>query len=222
MTQPSLPVISLPDEHGDHYLVDGRPVRRISTVLRQAGLVNLDGIPHAVLENARARGSQVDDACSLIMEGRYDERAICAAMVTDIAKAGWEEARPYVEAYREFWPHCVINERLSVQVPLYCAKLDFCCTPDWFDRDTVNDIKTGSKPQRSWGLQIAAQELAHGKAMVGRILWLRPKLKRKQLEVHSRHDGNPAIFSRLDYAVIEAACDGNYDADCIQRWKAGE
>jgi hypothetical protein len=114
-----------------------------------------------------------------------------------------------------------------VQTPLYCAELDFCCTPDWHDAWTVNDIKATAKCSRTWGLQTAAQLLAHGQATTRRIIWLRPKL-RAQYEIYEGGPGmigpnmNPRIFSVYDFDVVRAACRGNYKAECIERWRDGE
>lgn len=209
------PPVILLDEIRHEYTVDGVPKRSLSHILRPL-MDDMSSIPAHILENAKARGSQVDDACSLIMEGKFtnphDEMLA-------------EEARPYVDAYREFWKlhdfHRAMNP-VSVQTPLYCAKLDFCCTPDWHDDLSVNDIKATAKVSRAWGLQTAGQQLAHGIAMVRRIIHLTPKLKTRQYRVYTDGDGDPRIFSPLDYQVVEAACLGDYEADCIKRWRAGE
>src|SRR5262249_20350480 len=158
---------------------------------------DLSMVPPHHLANARARGSQIDDACSLIMEGKFT--SIHDELLSD-------EARPSVEAYREFWASCDPLGVLQVQTPLYSRELDFCCTPDWYDLQSVNDIKATSKESRTWGLQTAAQLLAHG-YLIGerRIIWLRPLWRKKEkiirLETHSGITMNPRIFSALDFDV---------------------
>ena len=213
------------DEETHVYRVEGRIVRGFHEMMAPLGLWDeyaaiRDG-QHGeyrarALANAKARGSQIDDACSLIMEGKYTPEH--DALLSD-------EARPYVDAYREFWATIpgIPGERrgLCVQTPLYSATLDFCCTPDWHTSMSVTDIKATSKCSRTWGLQTAAQQLAHGSASDRRIIWLRPDLKGRKYEAHSGQYMNRRIFSALDFDVVKAAAQGDYDADCIRRWRAG-
>jgi len=209
------------DETTHQYFVDAedgfgeQKKRSWSAISHDAGLAeDLSMVPPHHLANARARGSQIDDAAALIIEGHF------ASIHDEILS---DEARPYVEAFREFWMNDAarLREPQLVQTPLYCRELDFCCTPDWHDGFWVNDLKATSKCSRTWGLQTAAQLLAHG-FMLGerRIVWLRPKLRR-QYEIHIGSDSNRAIFSPMDFDVVKAACQGDYAADCIKRWKDG-
>lgn len=207
------PVIVL-DEFTHTYTVDGVGKRSWSQISRDAGLAeDLSGVPVHHLANARARGSQIDDACALFMEGKWTQEHW--ALLSD-------ESRPYVKAFIDcasdhIFPRSL--SRISVQTPLYCRKLDFCCTPDFHEPLIVNDVKTAKKPARQWGLQTAAQQLAHGDAMVRRIIWLRPHLKTRQYEIHTDRDMDPRIFSKWDYQVVEDACLGNYDSEAIRAWK---
>ena len=172
---------------------------------------NYGGVSDEVLANARARGSAIDDACSLIMEGRF-------------TAADWmrlhEQAKPYVLAFQDFLRPFgpILRADLCVQTPLYCRKLDTCCMPDFHDDESVNDLKAQDKPNREWGLRLAMMALAHGEATTERSIWLRPKLKTRSYEVHTRNQGNPKIFSTWDYQVVEAICLQDYDAEAIKQW----
>src|SRR5262245_25163644 len=101
------------DEETHVYRVDGREVRSWSQIMTDAGLAqDLSMVPAHHLASARARGSQVDDACSLIMEGKFTPEH--DALLSD-------EARPYVDAYRECWASLSIitgqTRGLAVQTP---------------------------------------------------------------------------------------------------------
>ena len=191
-----------------------RECRRILGVEHVGFRPNYGGVSDEVLANARARGSAIDDACSLIMEGRF-------------TAADWlrlhDEAKPYVLAYQDFWKLDPVTYRdedptLRVQTPLYCRQLDTCCMPDWHDDVSVNDLKAQDKASREWGLRLAMMALAHGDATIERSIWLRPKLKTRQYEVHTRNQMDRRIFSKWDSQVVEAICLQDYDAEAIKQW----
>lgn len=89
------------------YIVPGRQVISTSDVIQLAGLSNFDGIPKAVLDNARWRGQQVDTAikgyekCLLNGTEEYALNWIYDQMEGDLA-----EIRLQFEAYRG-WKHSV-------------------------------------------------------------------------------------------------------------------
>ena len=204
------------DEATHTYTRNGVVVRYWSQIAIDAGLA--EEPPAIALErvtNAKHRGTQIHDACALILEGRTG---------TTLLKNLHEESRPYVEAFMAFlveYPSLTRSRAIHVETPLYNEALDYCCTPDFHTQSRVYDIKTTAKPSRTWGLQTAAQALAHGACTTRVIVWLRPKLKTKTYEVHVSENCNPRIFSELDFRVVEAACRGDYDAPCIQQWKDG-
>ena len=71
-----------------------RECRRILGVEHVGFRPNYGGVSDEVLANARARGSAIDDACSLIMEGRFT--------ANDWIKLH-REAKDYVMAYLTWW-----------------------------------------------------------------------------------------------------------------------
>jgi len=209
-------ILILYNDEQHSYTVNGRPTRYWSQIARDAGLT--EEPPDTALErvtNAKHRGIQVHDACALLLERRD-----YPGFFDDLH----EESLPYVQAFHGFlmeYPSLGRARAVQVETPLYNAALDYCCTPDFHTQSRVYDIKTTAKPSRTWGLQTAAQALAHGACTTRVIVWLRPKLKTKTYEVHVSENCNPRIFSDLDFQVVEAACRGEYDAKCIQHWKEG-
>ena len=186
-----------------------RECRRILGVEHVGFRPNYGGVSDEVLANARARGSAIDDACSLIMEGRFT--------ANDWIKLH-REAKDYVMAYLTWWRGSKPVGTLRVQTPLYCRQLDTCCMPDFHDDESVNDVKAQAKQSREWGLRLAMMALAHGSATIERAIWLRPHLKRSQYEVHTRNQMDRRIFSKWDSQVVEAICLQDYDAEAIKQW----
>jgi len=174
---------------------------------------NYGGVSDEVLANARARGSAIDDACSLVMEGRFTFKHWMRLHA---------EAKPYVLAYQAWWKRDAVacDATLRVQTPLYDRVLDTCCTPDWYDEVSVNDVKAQDKASREWGLRLAMMALAHGSATIERSIWLRPKLKTRQIEIHRRNEGDRRIFSPWDKQVVAAICRQDYTAEAIKQWYA--
>lgn len=208
--------ITLPSEDSEVYLVDGRPVRRWHTVLREAGLAPvLPTHPGAMrnMINAKHRGKQIHDALPYILRGRYYELDL-----TQVA----DESLPYLQALLEWFGAGFNGLRPPVQIeqPLYCADLDFCCTPDFHDAISVNDLKTSYDCSPLWGLQLAAQALAHGStALERRVVWLHPK-KPKSYEVCTPAS-HPKVFSEHDFDVVRELCGGVYDGPAVRAWKDG-
>src|SRR5262249_18110906 len=140
--------------------------------------------------NAEHRGTQIHDACALLLEGQPLDMSTLH-----------EESRPYVEAFMAFlveYPSLTRSRVIHVETPLYNEALVYCCTPDFHTASRVYDLKTTAKASRTWGLQTAAQALAHGSCQNRVIVWLRPQLKTKTYEVHVSENCNPRIFSDLD------------------------
>src|SRR5215831_17170133 len=203
------PAISFDATDEDYCFVAGRGrVRRWHKVARDAGLVpEFPDAAYQALVNAKHRGRQVDEATQLIMRGDpFDVRALA------------EESLPYVQVFLAWWQQNRPVFAFDVQRPFYNEYLDYCTTPDFCTAACVYDIKTSSQRSRLWGLQLAAQALAHG-AADRCVVWLRPRLKGPR--VHElRDDDYSKIYSRFDYDVVREACRGEYDGPAITAWKA--
>ena len=215
-------------EEGTHrYFLDGKQKRALSDVLDTAeveccrrfsvdhyGLTpDFRFIKDAVFENACARNSQVDNVNSRLLEGRWNAE--------DEGEVS-NEALPLVLALYNYWWPRLGDERpgLCVQTPLYCRELDFCTLPDWHDTDSVNDLKCGKTPSRTWGLRMAGQALAHGRARVQRIVQLEPHLKTRKWStfVRAKHY-DPRVFHPLDETVLRAAALEDWNNPVFEQWK---
>ncbi len=89
------------------YIVPGRQVISTSDVIQLAGLSNFDGIPKAVLDNARWRGQQVDTAIKgyeTMLRDHNEEAAL--DWIYDQMEGDLAEIRLQFEAYRG-WKHSV-------------------------------------------------------------------------------------------------------------------
>jgi len=211
ITMPRRPVITLPDEDGDFYLVDGLPVRRWHAVEREARLSQpMPDHPAALrnIINAKHRGKQIHDAVALILEGKQFDPELLA-----------DESLPYVMAFLTYWTECrpLHLGQLRVEEPLWNRDLAYCCTPDFLDDFSINEIKTTDRPSRCWGLQTAAQSLAQGDGLERRVIWLRPKRKSCPYEVLTPSD--PRVFSVYDYDVVREATAGDYDGPATTAWR---
>jgi hypothetical protein len=200
-------------EEGHQYFVDGRAVRSWSQCMADAGLLpTFPDTAFAKVANAKHRGRQIHEACAIFLRGQPLD-------VTQLH----DESLPYVQAFCDYWRESG-RSPVTVEQPLYCAELDFCCTPDFVLRDHVLDIKTTARPSLTWGLQTAAQALAldPSGAALRSIVWLRPHLKSRSYEVHDHRSpwASKQIFSPLDMEVVCEVCRGEYDGPAITAWKA--
>jgi len=94
-------------EDTHEYIVLGRQVISTSDVIQLAGLSNFDGIPKAVLDNARWRGQQVDTAIKgyeTMLRDHNEEAAL--DWIYDQMEGDLAEIRLQFEAYRG-WKHNV-------------------------------------------------------------------------------------------------------------------
>lgn len=135
------------DPAGHRYLLDGQPTISVTGVLKWAGLIRLGGIPEAVLERARQRGSDVHALVQFDNDGDLHEESIDDAY------------RGYVEAWRRF------KRELSVEILLsehrvasrrhrVCGTLD--CLAILNGMGAVIDVKTGDPDDVAADLQTAA------------------------------------------------------------------
>jgi hypothetical protein len=204
------PVIRF-EEEGHRYFVDDREVHSWSKCMEDAGLLpTFPDTAFAKVANAKHRGRQIHEACAIFLRGQPLD-------VTQLH----DESLPYVQAFVDYWrkeAHVMIPaSSLHAETPLYNAELDYCCTPDFHTPVAVYDIKTTDRPSKTWGLQTAAQRLAHG-GQHRAIVWLRPKLKSRNYELLAPPD--PRVFTPHDFDVVREVCKGEYDGPAITAWKA--
>jgi hypothetical protein len=211
----------------DHtYRLNGVLVRSLSDVLQTAELElcrrysiehfgltpDLRFVNERALQDKTAVGSQVDTVNSLILEGRWtDERE------WDVS----DRALPYVLALKDYWKVTPVTDKCHVQTPLYSRDLNFATMPDWHTPISVCDLKCGRNYQRTWGLRMAGQAMAHGRAWVERLVHLEPHLKTRKWTVYERvhGTGDPRVFHPLDHAVVQAAALEHFGDPVFQLWK---
>jgi hypothetical protein len=133
------------------YTYDGRPVPSVTTVLRDAGLINFDHVPEYVLDRARERGQFVHQALHYLLEGTLDLATV----------------DPHLQGYVTAAHTWLIDsgfQPLSVEHRLYHPVYQYAGTADLVGnldgRPTVADWKTGRASDAVADLQLAAYAAA--------------------------------------------------------------
>jgi hypothetical protein len=141
------------------YYWDGRVIPSVTQVIGLTDLINLDGIPQAILANAGQRGTYVHDATELL-----DKNVLDWSSIED------EDYIGYVRAWQRFTTKHVkeiieIEKRVCCfdknEKPLYAGTLDrIVKLKD--KRTALIDIKTArTLNQEAAGLQLAAYRKAY-------------------------------------------------------------
>jgi hypothetical protein len=182
------PLTFEPETH--EYRLNGVRVPSVTGVLKQAGYVNLSGVPLHVIEAARARGTRVHAALHYLLENDLDISTV------DAADRGYlESAEQYLAAH--------VQKVISVERRVWSER--HCCAgtmdliavhDDGFV--SIDDFKTGDPADVAADLQTAAY---HGFVieMAGQDyrLWLdvmggnNPKVVRRR-SIRLYRDGRPA------------------------------
>jgi hypothetical protein len=180
------------------YRLDGREVPSVTAVL--APLIDFDGIPAAVLETARQRGSYVDEACDLIDAGTLD----------------WQTVDPdhveYVAGYQN-WLEDTAATVVANQLRVVSPSLRFAGTLDMLaeinGKLSVIDRKASHVPPPSVGPQTAAYAHAAQEQFGHRIR------HRYCLHLHPTHPRGyrlTALTDSTDWSVFVSALN-------IHKWK---
>lgn len=142
------PVLAF-DEAAHRYTLDGHELPSVTTILREAGLIDFSGTPGAVLAGAQARGSRVHAALHYACEGTLDWSSV------------GDEDRPYVEAGVQFLQTSQF-EPLAMEVRLHHPTFRYAGTTDlvgaWGGQPAVADYKTGRAHDVAADLQLSAYE----------------------------------------------------------------
>lgn len=150
------------DKTAHEYFLDGAQLPSVTQVLRDAGLVRLDGIPAFILEAARKRGSAVHQLVHYFNEGDLDWSSVADAY------------RPYLDG----WIRYVQEKRLKVVLCEYRVASPKYHVAGTFDvlgtiidpkvgaeEGVLIDVKTGDPEDVAADLQLAAyQALANERA----------------------------------------------------------
>jgi hypothetical protein len=189
-----------PVEH--RYRLFGVPVPSVTQVLRQAGYVNLGGVPSDVLERARDRGQRVHQALHFLFENDLDE-----ASIDDEVRGYLESARAYIT--RDIVEVHRVEVRLWSERHFYAGTCDLIATHADGMR-SVDDFKTGNPDDVAADMQTAAY-LGSLLEMAARYDELRPLVRgpvsRRSIRLY--RDGRPATAevygSSKDYSRFLAA-----------------
>ena len=135
--------------------VDGQQWPSVSQILKEFGLLNLDGIQPDILEAKRNLGVRVHAATVLLDSGELDEEHF---------NATFPECIPYLEGYRKFR----IIEKLNVlhkEERLFSKKWKFHGCPDEVavreldGRNVIVDYKTSWKVYPATACQLEAYRI---------------------------------------------------------------
>lgn len=166
------------------YRLYGTPVPSVTQVLRQAGYVNLGGVPPTVLEHARDRGQRVHQALHYLFEEDLNEDSID------------DEVRGYLSSARLYILRNIVQVK-RVEVRLWSER-HFCagtCDLIAMHADgyiSVDDFKTGNPDDVAADLQTAAY-LGFLLEMASRYEELRPLVKGlvRRRSIRLYRDGRP-------------------------------
>jgi hypothetical protein len=142
---------------GPHvYTLDGVPVPSVTGILRASGLVDFSGVPGAVLERARIRGTAVHQAIHYYNENDLDVRRFAIEFPE---YSGYLEAWLEFRSERRFLPH--FNEyRVASARHGIAGTID--CLGVLEGRGALIDFATGRPEDAAKDLQTAAYHtLAH-------------------------------------------------------------
>lgn len=134
------------------YFLDGKYIPGVSSILKNAGLVDLSGIPQDVLERARDFGVAVHKACELEDLGTLDIESLSDPVI------------PHLEAWRKFKKEndVIIEE---IELPVFSEKWWIAGTLDRIilsgDKRKLLDIKTSSSIYPSMKIQEAGYKTAY-------------------------------------------------------------
>jgi len=189
------------EEHS--YQLDGQPIPSVTTILKDAGLIDFSKINADILDRASKFGSAVHLACELYDKGDLNEDHLDINLL------------PYLDAWRKFLKDTgfkiqAIEEKVASDKYWYAGRLDR--RGRLFDKVTVLDIKTGSGILPSTAIQLAAYQ-----ECVNQGLHMKDKVKEREV-VQLKADGTYALapdkfFSKNDFSVFLSALN-------LKNWRA--
>lgn len=130
---------------------------RVTEILRP--FTSYEFVPKKILENAKTRGTVVHALCAGIAKGNWIPESMVA-----------EELQGYVKSFKQ-WAEAqvdkfvIVEQRFLDEHLLYTGQVDFVVKSKDGELYLV-DLKTGSKPQKTHKVQMAAYENLLGKANI--------------------------------------------------------
>jgi hypothetical protein len=184
---------------GHRYVLDGEPLRSVTGVLRDSGLIDFSHIPSATLEAARARGTAVHHAVHYFNEGDLDVAAF---------RQDFPECAGYLDAWIGFCHErrfeALINERrIASRIHRLAGTLD--CLGVLDGHAVLLDFATGNPAECAKDLQTAgylllAQEWAAEDGLLHSFFLRHPVVRRYAVAL--RADGSCRVepyTNRSDY-----------------------
>jgi hypothetical protein len=168
---------------GHVYSLDGRIVPSVTQALALAGIDDVSRVPPHHLKRAAAVGTAVHVACEFLDEDDLDIESLDPAIV------GYVLGYQRFKEQRGFSP-ILIEQRGIVSTGLpYGFCLDRIGILD--DKEVLIDIKTASRKQNWWGIQVAAYAEA-------------VEFKGERMAVHVAKDGSYQLIPHEDAADFDA------------------
>ena len=142
----------IPETH--QYIVDGKEVPSVTTILNYMSDAEYGKIPQATLDQAARRGRLVHE---------YTELIDCDALPDEIEY----EVAGYLKAYKNFLRDYK-PDWLLIEAPLYCEQYGYAGTVDRIgmidDELCIVDIKTLASPTKMQKFTVSAQTTAYESA----------------------------------------------------------
>jgi hypothetical protein len=144
---------SYDDDRHEYRNASGAVRRSVTQCLKEAGAINYDGIPPAILENARRRGSNIH---------RFTEEFDRYGDIDETWLA--DDEVPYFEAWKKFRRESgFVIKQIEEPMLRPIAGIEVGGTPDrvgYFGKDIyVLDIKNTAAKHPAWALQLALYEM---------------------------------------------------------------
>lgn len=162
------------------YTLNGVRVPSVTQVLKSAGYIRLDGVPAAVLEEARDRGQRVHQALHFMFEDDLDD-----ASIDDEVRLYLLSARQYLERH--------VRQVLRAEMRVWSGRHYCAGTLDILgvDRDGqpfIGDFKTGDPADVAADLQTGAYaafllEMAVGDPELRAIVQVGRHLRRRSIRL---------------------------------------
>ena len=169
------------DQPTHTYTLDGEPVPSVTTILREAGLLQLDAVPPVVLETARTRGTAVHALLHYFNEDDLDESSVA------------DEYQPYLEAWKRYRDERdlvvrLCEYRIASRRHRVAGTLDVLCSIDpdgWLIDFATGDPATVAKPIQTAGYVALSLEWAASDPRLAAVLARHTRWRRGALQLRS-------------------------------------
>jgi hypothetical protein len=210
------------DPVAHRYTLDGEPLRSVTGILRESGLIDFSHIPSATLEAARARGTAVHQAIHYFNEGDLD---------VDAFRREYPECVGYFNGWVRFcherrFEALVSERRIASRLHRIAGTLD--CLGVLDGQAVLLDFATGNPAESAKDLQTAgylllAQEWSSEDGLLHSFFARHPVVRRYAVAL--RADGTfriEAYPNRSDYRDFLALASARAIVDARRRHSLAE